>query len=236
MIRSRLSLTLLLVAGLGVSALLYAAPADKGGEKASERFHERLLEIARSYKDYGRLDDEYRWAPELCRLPNPGVARFSGSKDEETHGKKLYSLFAKQRAEYLVMDKGKTNSMGQVVVKESWIPEEVTDAKAERKIIVTKGKPKEKDEDRIDLSELGDHFLPYAVKGGKTYRAAKQAELFIMFKMDPKTPETDDGWVYGTVTPDGKKVTSAGKVESCMKCHQDAGHDKLFGLAAKDAP
>ena len=51
-----------------------------------------------------------------------------------------------------------------------------------------------------------------------------------MFKLDPQTPDTDEGWVYGTVTPDGKKVTSAGKVESCMKCHQRAPHDRLFGL------
>jgi hypothetical protein len=52
-----------------------------------------------------------------------------------------------------------------------------------------------------------------------------------MFKLEPGTPGTDAGWVYGTVTPDGKQVTSAGRVESCMGCHQDAPHDRLFGLA-----
>jgi hypothetical protein len=54
-----------------------------------------------------------------------------------------------------------------------------------------------------------------------------------MFKVDPKTKDTDNGWVYGTVTADGKKVTSSGKVESCMKCHQDAPHDRVFGLPEK---
>jgi hypothetical protein len=229
MFRSCFSVALLLVAGVGAGAWPYAAPAPDVTNR--ESFHERLLEIARTYKDFGRLDDEFRWAPELCRMPRPGVARFSGSKDEDTHGKKLYSLFVKERREYLAMEKDKANAIGQVVVKESWVPEEVTDAKEERKIITTEGKPKDKDADRFDRSFLGDHFLPYASKDGKTYRAAKQADLFIMFKMDPKTPETDHGWVYGTVTADGKKVTSAGKVASCMKCHQDAGHDKLFGLA-----
>jgi hypothetical protein len=232
MIRFRRSFALLMIAGAG--AWVYAAPAPEVTNQ--ERFHERLLEIARTYKDFGRLDDEFRWAPELCRMTRPGVARFSASKQEDTHGKKLYSLFVKERREYLAMETDKTNSIGQVVVKESWVPEEVTDPKEERKMLVTKVKPLEKGREQFDLSALGDHFLPYATKDGKTYRAAKQSDLFIMFKMDPKTPETDDGWVYGTVTADGKKVTSAGKVATCMKCHQDAGHDKLFGLAAKAAP
>jgi hypothetical protein len=59
---------------------------------------------------------------------------------------------------------------------------------------------------------------------------AFQSDLFIMLKLDPNATNTDDGWVYGTVTPDAKTVTSAGKVASCMKCHVDAKTDRLFGL------
>ena len=41
----------------------------------------------------------------------------------------------------------------------------------------------------------------------------------------------DDGWVYGTVAVDGS-VTSAGRVASCMGCHDEsATHERLFGLA-----
>ena len=40
---------------------------------------------------------------------------------------------------------------------------------------------------------------------------------------------SDAGWVYGTVTPDGR-VTSAGRVASCMGCHVDAPHERMFGL------
>ena len=65
---------------------------------------------------------------------------------------------------------------------------------------------------------------------GTEVRPSRKADLFIMYKVDPATPGADRGWVYGTVTPDGKKVTSAGRVESCMKCHKDAPHDGLFGL------
>lgn len=54
--------------------------------------------------------------------------------------------------------------------------------------------------------------------------------LFIMTKLDPKTPGTDQGWVYGTVTADGKTVTSSGRVESCMGCHVQTKNDRLFGI------
>jgi hypothetical protein len=56
-----------------------------------------------------------------------------------------------------------------------------------------------------------------------------------MFKLDPSTPGTDRGWAYGTVTADGKQVTSAGRVESCMRCHRKAPHDRLFGLPKEEA-
>lgn len=54
--------------------------------------------------------------------------------------------------------------------------------------------------------------------------------LFIMTKLDPKTKDTDQGWVYGTVTADGKTVTSSGRVESCMGCHIQTKNDRLFGM------
>jgi len=74
-----------------------------------------------------------------------------------------------------------------------------------------------------------DHFIPYAFFDGKHYKIKEKSGLFIMFKMDPKTPETDQGWVYGTVTADGKQVISAGRVVSCMRCHERAPNDRLFG-------
>jgi hypothetical protein len=50
-----------------------------------------------------------------------------------------------------------------------------------------------------------------------------------MFKLDRATPDTDDGWVYATILPDGR-VTAAGLVGSCQRCHEDAAHDRLFGV------
>lgn len=178
-------------------------------------FHEALLKIAAEYTTYGRVDDETRWAPYLCRMPNPSVARVSGSKDSETHGSKLYFLFAKQRKDYL---KG-GDQTGQVIVKEGWTPKELpTDTKTQAVRVGSEGQR--------------DSYIPYAKKDGKLFHAESKHALFIMMKLDPKTPETDNGWVYGTVSPDGKQVTSAGRVSSCMACHQEAKNDRLFGLSA----
>ena len=211
-----------------------AAPAPGPGEKS---FRDLLLEAARDYQSYGRIDDEMRWAPYLCRMPMPGIAHVSASKDAETHGRKLYSLFAKNRQEYVGLAGLKTVSVGQVLVKQSWVPEEVPGDKAKgppwhdvplQEVVRTPPAPGQRAK---GLDGLGDHFWPYAVgKDGKRYKASKLAGLFIMLKLDPKTPGTDAGWLYGTVTPDGKKVTAVGRVESCMKCHQEAKHDRLFGL------
>lgn len=195
-----------------------------------ENFHIELKTVAKDYRAWGRIDDESHWAPGLCRAPHPGSAYASESDDDETHGRKLYSLFAQDPAAYLKpfvkqlpiglvlrdkLERPKTG-MAQAVVKESWVPREATE-----KEVVEAGN-----------MWIEGKFNPYVKRGKKVYKADKQADLFIMLKLDPKTPGTDEGWVYGTVTPDGKTVTSAGKVESCMKCHVEAKKDRLFGPPA----
>jgi hypothetical protein len=204
------------------------ATAGQPSEDTSQRrlFEDRLREIAATYESFGRVSAAARWAPAMCRardLPTPEVV-FSRSKDSDTHGQKLYSLFAKELTplgDYVV--KGQP---GQVIVKESWVPEEVTDDGKPLEPVHRKIKVRQGD----SVVEKEDLFLPYARKDGRLYHAKERGPLFIMFKMDPQTPGTDAGWVYGTVTADGRQVTSAGKVESCMKCHQEAPHDRLFGL------
>ncbi len=150
------------------------------------QFHKVLLDIAAKYKSYGKVDDMAKWAPWLCAAPPPPKARLSDSKDPNTHGRKLYFLFAANRNEYV---EKKSPQVGQTIVKESWQPDSSNPPKPEQ-----------------------------------------QSALFIMTKLDPTTKDTDEGWIYGTVTPDGKTVTSAGRVESCMKCHIQAKNDRLFGM------
>jgi len=208
---------------LGLIALLGSGllelPSGTSPAPPERPFDTRLKTVAKEYLAWGRVDDERRWAPELCRPPRPAEARESQSEDPKTHGQKLYSLFAKDRKGYLLSGK-QANPVGQVIVKQSWVPIEVLDD----------GRPLNEKAVNNGRGTAGDTFVPYVRKDGKLYKAETQAELFVMMKLDPKTPDTDQGWIYATVTPDGSKATSAGKVESCMRCHAKAKDDRLFGL------
>ncbi len=212
--------------------------AEPAPEAASldKQFVEQLLKIAKEYPSYGRVDDEFRWAPWLCRSPEPSHARFSSSDDGTTHGRKLYFVFAKDREEYLgrkpntieSSDAAKQNAphpVGQTIVKESWAPEKVatdTPRKPQFGPPSTAGK----------LLEPGgsNQYVPFAKHGEDLYRAKDKAGLFIIYKLAEDTPDTDRGWVYGTVSADGKTVTAAGKVQSCIQCHEKASRDRLFGM------
>jgi Cytochrome P460 len=220
--------SLVVAATLVYGAFGLRLSGDSPKPDADAPFHKELLQVAQDYKPWGRVDDEMRWAPELCRMPEPGKPKFSDSADEDTHGKKLYSLFAKKRSDYFYLGKNKTAPVGQVIVKESWIPEETTEVKPGRYGF----EDRKKVQGGTTLNS--DHFFPYVTKGDKVYKASKPNGLFIMMKLDPKTQGTDEGWVYGTVSADSKKVTAAGKVESCMKCHVEAKYDRQFWFNTKE--
>lgn len=193
------------------SAEKIAAKGTGANQKAvnDPKFHKQLLEIAAEYEKYSKVDDMSRWAPGLCMIPPPPKPRLSHSKDSGTHGRKLYYLYAKHRNAYMDNEK---ETAGQVVVKEAWAPPTAADVKFI--------------DDQIEEAKRTRQPIPYF----KPDALGPKSGLFIMFKADSKTPDTDEGWIYGTVMPDGKTVTSSGRVESCMSCHVSAPHGRLFGL------
>jgi hypothetical protein len=232
---------LILVVPWGLCLVLFVTRGDtqgqpKAGSVANEKqFQERLLKIAEIYPVYGRVDDDARWSPVFCRRPVPAKAYYSRSDDKTTHGQKLYSLFARDRAAYVSMKA--PGEVGQVVVKESWMPVEVKGKPDTERLPVRNAVVRKLPKPPRDLAPIGqfpalsgrDTFLPFAEKAGKWYKADHRGDLFIMMRLDPKTAGTDDGWVYGTVSADGKRVTSAGRVASCMECHKTRP-TRLFGL------
>lgn len=189
---------------------LQAAPDAKDSkvmvtkEANDPAFHQALLDAAKQYKSWGKIDAHQRFAPVLCAAivppslmdgrPELTGLHVSASRDAGTHGRKVYFLYVKNRDDYL--NRG-NQSVGQTLVKESWFPKAVDDGQGSKRI-----EPDEK----------------YA--------------LFIMTKLDDSTVNTDNGWVYGTVSPDGNTVTSSGRVRSCMECHQSTPNDRLFGLSS----
>ncbi len=199
----------------GLAQISFAAKPTEPESSQPENnpsFHELLLDAAAKYSTFGKVDDMARWAPALCAAPPPPAPKVSKSADPKTHGQKLYFLFVKDRDSYLKIghiNKPPTQddtSVGQVIVKESW----------------TQKKTAEKTVGASNGTTVGPQLT-----------ADIKSSLFIMVKTNPKTPDTDEGWVYGTVTADGTTVTSAGRVASCMSCHQQVGSGRLFGLKAE---
>lgn len=174
----------------------------------------QVLAAAASYKKFSRVDDQARVAPLLCFAPPVPAPVVSQSKDPGTHGRKLYTLYAKDADAYHALRPGAECRVepGQVLVKESWLPVTVPQAEQDAH------------------SGTIYHSWPYAKIGEVWHKADQLHGLFVMMRLDPTSPGADQGWVYGTVAPDLQTVTSAGKVPSCMGCHEKAGCERLFGL------
>jgi len=99
---------------LAVAGALLLASCAQAPSAPVERY-------AAEYKQWGGVDDRRRWAPTDCEAPLPEPPRVSASRDPDTHGRKLYYLFAKNREAYL-RAADLPQPEGQVLVKESWHP------------------------------------------------------------------------------------------------------------------
>jgi len=143
-------------------------------------------------------------------MPQPREVplQMSKSSDAKTHGQKLYYLYARDRVAYV----NQPDVSGQVVVKESFNQLSAQEIKVNH-----------------EKKYAGTVRAPVVLTMNDMLGA--KSGLYIMFNTGSKTADTDDGWVYGTVTADGKTVTSAGRVQSCMECHVNAPHGRLFGLS-----
>jgi len=171
-------------------------------------FAEQIHATAVGYFDYPRVDDRPHWAPGPCAntkavADEPRVG-MSSAGSNSLHKEKLYYLFVKDYGNYLKPTEGSA-PVGQVVVKQAYIAAEIT-----------------KD----------NHFKPddprVVERSGRKYTTGDALALFIMMKLDEKTPNTDHGWIYGVADFNGE-VKSAGVIEACASCHAHAGHDRLFG-------
>ncbi len=200
-----------------------AAPdADKDRERT-------LLDIAQRYGTFRLASPTPAWAIASCRVVTPGEITGvpSRSDDQRTHGSKIYKLWVSDFDAYMRLsgldprnDKppviepaaGAKLSIiapiGLTLVKETF-----------ESIEVPKTEEPKPNPYRRDLVVDGDH----------AFRQGAPAELFIMTKLDPKTPDTDIGWIYAVVSTDRKTVLRSGRIESCMGCHAQTTRDRLYG-------
>lgn len=159
------------------------------------------------YQQFALVTGAPRHAPTDCYMRAPFVRR---SAAETQHGGKLYLLYARVADDLQYVKPGEPAAIGQTLVKESWA--------------AVAGEPHA-------ATEASNRYAASLVlrAGEQVWHAGDYHGLFVMHKLAPDTPDTDEGWIYGTIDRDGI-VTSAGKVASCIRCHEDATEDRRFGL------
>ena len=167
-----------------------------------------VKEAVRDYHRFACITGTPRVAPTDCRMPPPNV-RMSAAATAE-HGRKLYLLFARHADGLQYVKAGEPAKVGQTLVKEAWTAVE--------------GEPK-------NSTEASKRYMasPVLREGGNVFHAGDAAGLFVMHKLEPGTPDTDDGWVYATIDRTGT-VTAAGRIASCISCHEKGTDDRRFGL------
>jgi hypothetical protein len=168
-----------------------------------ERWREPVLAAVADYRAYSKVADYPLWAPALCAAPRPSVQFMSDATAGRAHGQKLYFLWIKDLKAYDPPRASTTEETPQ----------------AAGQVIVKETFHAIEGEGGIEAN-------------GKKYKAGDRGPLFVMMRFDDETGGTDRGWIYATLSPDGKEVTSAGKIEACMGCHEDAGDDRVFGVRA----
>jgi hypothetical protein len=216
---SLLALSLVACAAPSPRAIIQPVPAFEPDHAELDPQQVAAVRLAAAaYTKWGRVDARPNIAPELCRAPlpedygAPSHVRMSAA-DDAPHGKKLYYLWASDKRAYL----GDTAlPVGFAIVKESFaaVPSKPIKSPEQPRISMSYDLPP------IDwMIDDDGHYL----------RAGARKDLYVMVKVGDQ-PGADHGWIYGTVAPDGR-VTSAGKVATCMGCHDDgARRERLFGL------
>lgn len=188
----------------GFQRRVEAKPAAKDVDSP---FTAVIRDAARDYRSFVRVTGDPHRAPTDCRIPAPHVKKSEADKE---HGGKLYLLYARFADGLQYVKAGEPAKVGQTLVKEAWQ--------------CAAGQPQ-------GATEASRRYLSSLIleQGGQVWHATDPAGLFVMHKLAADTTHTDQGWVYGAVDRDGV-VTAAGRVQSCMRCHEGASEDRRFGL------
>lgn len=217
-----------LIAGCSEPSRSAMAPQIGAPPSLRKDWEAVVRRAATEYKSWYRVSDYANWAPTECRIPPRAGALHSSSDDAETHGGKLYFLFASNQQAYPRPMPGVTvvdQPLGQVIVKEAFAAKLCSYAEATAAAERALSMPADTLGQRTRLPD--EYAQRHEGQTVRTYKAGDPAGLFMMFKTAP-TPDTDRGWVYATMKPDGA-ITSLGRVMSCMSCHEHAKYDRLFG-------
>jgi hypothetical protein len=178
-----------------------------------------LGEIAAIYKRWHLVDEVPNLAGADCDVGFLGGPHISGSDPASAHVDKIFYLYASDVAAYW-------RSVG---VRPERVPESDFVGWVMSQSGVTQVLVKEAFE---PIGGHGRHVdLDAARRLEQTFRAGKPKGLFVMAKFAGAPEGTDEGWIYGTIAPNGK-VTAAGVIDKCAACHGEQP-DRVFGLPTR---
>lgn len=172
-------------------------------------WHAELLAAAADYRSWTRVSDNPYWAPTMCLAPPKNVPFRSEVESKGDHGRKLYYLWVKDHGAYAAhARKIAASAMG----NPPGMPQPVTQALVKESFVA----------EEVEVES-----------GRKYFETGAKSALFVMLRGEGEGSHR--GWVYGTLTPDGKEVTAAGAIQSCIKCHDEAPQS-LFGVQPDPSP
>jgi hypothetical protein len=191
------------------------------GARADPDFTAKVRAAAAGYQQWGRVDEHPNIALADCAAPAPddyGVASrvMRSTAPSGPHRDKLYYLWASDRGGYRRLARSEDPlPMGFTIVKESFAARGLNHAPSPPAGSVRTG--------------ATPAPISWLEVGGQIVATGERRDLFVIAKVGGRgVAGTDDGWIYGTVAPDGT-VTSSGRVDSCMHCHAHATHERMFG-------
>lgn len=206
--------------GLAALALLCACSAD---EVAPVPARGAIVAMVRAAADavpeLPVVGPHLNWSPFSCMMPPAARALHSTVDAEGGHGSKIYALRSNQGEAYMKLgtEEAVELPLFTVLVKEAFAPE----------LHAGEDPPSPHSTAGWELA-ASQAYIPFAERDGLTYRTGEPRGLFVMLRLPEGTPDTMNGWAFGTVDPAGR-VTGAGAMESCIRCHRTAEHGGLFG-------
>jgi hypothetical protein len=195
------------------------ASADVGTIVNDAKQHPALLAIAGQYGSFARADGTH-WSQLDCRAPPDDPAHLSSAAEGTAHGRKVFVLRLFDFETYARETGGRAPAPSTARLGQGRPVPGV-----EQALVKVSYEPTE---DAAKAQPFAG--IAPAVHQGKRYYPGEQKDLFVMYRPTDKSVATDDGWLYGTVSPDGKRVSSAGLVKSCMGCHEKAPNGRQFGV------
>lgn len=148
------------------------------------------------------------------------------------HGGTVYALYASKALSYQSLLDRVRSPEGQTLVMQAWRAQRVDRGGASP--AATRSPESGSSTSYPTTDPIARTFAgsrPAAVeRGGERWAAGQAVGLFIMRRLEVDAAQTDMGWIYGVVGPDGA-VRRSGLIESCIECHRKAPYERLYGLS-----